>query len=35
MSYGGDNPDAYRLLRGYAARVLKGENPAELPVQQV
>ena len=33
-AYNGDIADAYRLAGVYAARILKGEKPGELPVQQ-
>jgi putative tryptophan/tyrosine transport system substrate-binding protein len=34
ISYGVDNVDQYRRAASYVDRILKGENAADLPVQQ-
>jgi putative ABC transport system substrate-binding protein len=34
MSYGTDGAEPWRLLGSYAGRILKGDKPADLPVQR-
>jgi putative ABC transport system substrate-binding protein len=35
FSYGADEPDAFRRSASFVIKILKGEQPAQMPVEQV
>ncbi len=35
LSYGAHTEDSYRIAGSYTGRILRGDKPADLPVQQV